>query len=333
MKCNPHPSILKTLIKLGAGFEIASARELDQVVAVGADPSEVLFSNPVKPEAHIARAYQKGVWRYAFDSREELRKLAAAAPGAAVVVRLAVDPHRSEVASEGKFGVDPATAASLMLTAKAMGLEPYGVAFHVGSQALSPSAWRSPIAAAGSVMADLADRGVRLRMIDVGGGFPARYTSCPPPLAAYGAVIAEELARLPYPVLAVAEPGRSLVAEAGTLVATVIGTAVRAGRRWVHLDIGAFNGLMECLETRNQIRYPVSDSLASPDREPCHLTGPTCDSQDSIMFDVNLSAGIGPGDQVYLGSVGAYTTVYASTFNGFDAPSIWSDQGTWEEGA
>ena len=120
---------------------------------------------------------------------------------------------------------------------------------------------------------------------------------------------------LPYEVRVVAEPGRALVA-------TVIGTAVRAGQRWIHLDVGAFNGLMESLDTGNRLRFPVHDSRRSPVRELCHLTGPTCDSQDTILFDVPLSVGLRAGDQVYLGCAGAYTTVYASTFNGFQVPDV-----------
>ncbi len=118
------------------------------------------------------------------------------------------------------------------------------------------------------------------------------------------------------------EPGRALVAEAGTIVATVIGIAHRSGTRWVHLDVGAFNGLMESLETRNRLRYPLSDSRRSRVRGRCHLTGPSCDSQDTILFDAELSAEIATGDQVYIGSTGAYTTVYASEFNGFAAPVV-----------
>jgi ornithine decarboxylase len=112
------------------------------------------------------------------------------------------------------------------------------------------------------------------------------------------------------------------VAEAGRLRANVIGTAVRGGRRWAHLDVGAFNGLMESLETGNQLRFPASDSRGSARRDRFHLTGPTCDSQDTIMFDVELSADLRTGDQVYLDGTGAYTTVYASRFNGFDVPAV-----------
>ncbi|WP_433047588.1 type III PLP-dependent enzyme [Dactylosporangium sp. CS-033363] len=322
MKCNPHPEILGLLHALGGRFEIASAAELDALLAIGADPAQVLSSNPVKPLPHIARQHAAGVWRYSFDSEDELDKLAVAAPGAAVVVRLAAHQIRSGVPSEGKFGVDADHAVTLMLAARERGLRPYGAAFHVGSQMLLPHAWRAPLRAVGYLMSKLAAEDVFLQMVNLGGGFPARYTGKIPPMADYGAVIGAALADLPYPVAAVCEPGRALVAEAGTLHTTVIGTAVRGGRRWAHLDVGAFNGLMESLETGNELRFPVADSRAGAARDRFHLTGPTCDSQDTIMFDVELSADLRAGDRVTLGGTGAYTTVYASRFNGFDAPMI-----------
>jgi ornithine decarboxylase len=113
------------------------------------------------------------------------------------------------------------------------------------------------------------------------------------------------------------------VAEAGVMVATVIGLAERRGQRWAHLDVGAFNGLMEALETGNQLRYPIADSRRSERRLPFHLTGPTCDSQDTILFDVPLSADIAVGDRVFIHSAGAYTTSYASRFNGFEVPATY----------
>jgi ornithine decarboxylase len=89
---------------------------------------------------------------------------------------------------------------------------------------------------------------------------------------------------------------------------------------WLHLDVGAFNGVMEALETRNALRFPMSDSRRAAARSRYHVTGPSCDSQDTILFDASLSAGLVAGDRVYLGTAGAYTTAYASAFNGFDVP-------------
>jgi ornithine decarboxylase len=322
MKCNPHPAVLRRLQLLGSNFEIASAPELDTLLELGVDPAQVIYSNPVKPISHIERTFRGGVARFAFDSLDELAKLGAAAPGSAVVVRLGAQPERSDVPSEGKFGVDPDVAVTLLLAAREYGLRPHGVAFHVGSQMLTPSAWKAPLQSVAQIMNELLRHDVFLGLIDVGGGFPARYGTVPLPPDEYGAVILDGLAELPYPVSVVAEPGRALVAEAGTLTATVIGMAERAGERWVHLDVGAFNGFMESLETRNRLRYPVGDSRGSARRDRYHLTGPTCDSQDTILFDVELSADLVTGDQVYVGSAGSYTIVYASAFNGFDIPTV-----------
>jgi ornithine decarboxylase len=104
------------------------------------------------------------------------------------------------------------------------------------------------------------------------------------------------------------------------LVATVIGTAERGGHGWLHLDVGAFNGMMETLLTQNRLVYPLADSRARQQRRRYHVTGPTCDSQDTMCYGVTLSRGLAPGDRVYIYTAGAYTTCYASTFNSFDAP-------------
>jgi len=322
MKCNPHPAVLTLLHALGSSFEIASGPEMDVLLDLGVSPAQIQYSNPVKPIGHIARAYAAGVRQFSFDSLDEVRKLGHAAPGSQVVVRLAANRLRSDVPSEGKFGVDVDSAVALMVAARDHGLSPHGVAFHVGSQMLSPHAWCLPLRSVGRLMDRLSAEDIFLSLVNLGGGFPARYASPPPPLSEYATVIEAGLAELPYPVCAVIEPGRAVVAEAGTLTATVIGTAVRGGERWVHLDVGAFNGLMESLETNNQLRFPVRDSRGSLARDRFHLTGPSCDSQDTILFDVELSADLSSGDRVYIGSTGAYTTVYASTFNGFDVPAV-----------
>ena len=318
-KCNPHPAVLQRLHAIGSSFEIASAMELETLQDIGVEPAELIYSNPVKPIAHIVRAYQAGVRRFAFDSLDELAKLATVAPDASVFVRLAAHQTMSDVPSEGKFGVDPDAAVGLLLAARDHGLDPCGITFHVGSQMLSPLAWKRPL----QTVADVMDKcGIRLRMVDLGGGFPARYGAQPLPLTEYAEVIAAGLAELPYEVDAVIEPGRAVVAEAGTLITTVIGTALRHGDRWAHLDVGAFNGLMESLETNNRLRFPVSDSRGSACRDRFHLTGPTCDSQDTILYGVELSADLATGDRVFIGSTGSYTTVYASHFNGFDPPTV-----------
>jgi ornithine decarboxylase len=322
VKCNPDPRILSRLKAAGSAFEIASYSELQTLTSLGVRADEVIFSNPVKPWTQIREAARAGVWRFAFDSRSELDKLATHAPGAAVSVRLGTRKLGSKVPSEGKFGVDVIQAVQLMRDARSLGLRPYGIAFHVGSQMTDPRAWEDATRQSARVLRALQAHDITLGMLNIGGGFPARYADPVPELAGYGACIRRAVQRhLPYPLRLCAEPGRALVAEAGVLVATVIGTAERAGSSWLHLDVGAFNGMIETLLTQNRLVYPLADSRATDERRRYHITGPTCDSQDTMFFGVPLSRGLVPGDRVYIYTAGAYTTCYASTFNGCDAPT------------
>jgi ornithine decarboxylase len=323
VKANPHPRLLACLHAAGCRFEAASWAEVRAVIRVGADPSAVLFTNPVKPAADIARAWKAGVWRFAADSDTELDKIARNAPGSAVLLRIDTGAG-STVGDQGKFGIPPAQASGLARLARSLGLTPYGLAFHVGSQTMDPRAWDGPIRQAAQIMTALAADGIRLAMLDVGGGFPVRYDTDPPPLADYAAVIRGAVARLPYPVQLACEPGRAIAAPAGTMTASVIGTAWRGGTLRVSLDTGAFHGLIEALESGRELRFPVTIPTAGNRAlVPCTLTGPSCDSQDTILDRVWLPTPL-VGDQVLIGNAGAYTTCYSgrSNFNGYPAPAI-----------
>jgi len=189
---------------------------------------------------------------------------------------------------------------------------------------MDPTAWDGPIRQCAQIMTVLAADGIKFAMLDVGGGFPARYDTDPPPLASYAAAINDAAARLPYPVRLACEPGRAIAAPAGTMIASVIGTAWRHGTLRVSLDTGAFHGLIEALESGRELRFPVTIPAAQ-DRTPvpCTLTGPSCDSQDTILDQVWLPMPRA-GDRVLIGNTGAYTTCYSgrSAFNGYPAPAV-----------
>jgi ornithine decarboxylase len=326
MKCNPAAEIITTLVAGGAGVEIASLGELRMLERIGIDPAGALYSNPVKPPAHIAEAYRAGLWRFSFDSPNELAKLAEHAPGAAVYVRIRVDDKDSVFPLSRKFGVDVDEAYDLMLMARELGLRPYGITFHVGSQCSSPDAWRAAVADSGALMNRLAAADIELAMLDLGGGFPARYVTGVPSIGEIAAVINRALDELlPYrPKLVAAEPGRHLVAESAVMAAGVIGRERRGDENWVFVDVGAYNGMMETLQTANGWDYPLWTSLADHADVP-HLpftvTGPSCDSSDTMFVHVMLPATLEVGDTVYIGSAGAYTLSYASAFNGFPPPT------------
>jgi len=323
VKANPDPRLLACLRAAGCRFEVASWAEVRAVIRAGADPATVLFTNPVKPAGDIARAWRAGVWRFAADSDTELHKIAGNAPGAAVLLRLDAGAVGA-VGDQGKFGAPPAQVPALARLAVSLGLKPYGLAFHVGSQTLDPAAWDGPIRQCAQLMSALAADGITLAMLDLGGGFPVRYDTDPPPLAEYAAAISRAAARLPYPVRLACEPGRAIAAPAGTMVASVIGVAWRHRTVRVSLDTGAFHGLIEALESGRELRFPVTIPAGGHRMlVPCTLTGPSCDSQDTILDLVWLPM---PqvGDQVLIGNAGAYTTCYSgrSTFNGYPAPSV-----------
>jgi ornithine decarboxylase len=326
MKCNPAPEVLNTLAARGAGFEIASIGELRLLQRLGVDPAEVLYSNPVKPPAHIAAAHAAGLWRFSFDSPNELAKIAENAPGAAVYVRLRVDDSNSVFPLSRKFGTGVDEAFDLMLLALDLGLRPYGITFHVGSQCGNPAAWRAAIGAAGRLMSRLALADIRIGMLDVGGGFPARYVEPVPSIQAIGEMINPALAELlPYrPDLVAAEPGRHLVAESSVMAAGVIGRERRGDENWLFVDVSAYHGMMETLQTANGWDYPLwtsRDDHADVLHVPFTVTGPSCDSSDTMFSGVLLPATLDVGDTLYIGSAGAYTLSYASAFNGFDPPT------------
>jgi ornithine decarboxylase len=326
MKCNPSPEILTTLAANGAGFEIASLGELRMLQRIGVDPAEVLYSNPVKPPAHIAEAHKAGLWRYSFDSPNELAKIAEHAPGAAVYIRLRVDDKASVFPLSRKFGADVEDALDLMLLAERLGLRPYGITFHVGSQCGNPAAWRQAIGDAGRLMEKLRAEGIEIGMLDMGGGFPARYIEDVPAIEAIGATVTPALSELlPYrPELLAAEPGRHLVAESAVMAVTVIGRERRGDEDWLFVEVGAYNGMMETLQTANGWEYPLWTSVPGHGEVPqlsFTVTGPSCDSSDTTFLGVSLPATIDVGDILYIGSAGAYTLSYASAFNGFDPPT------------
>ena len=325
MKCNPAPEVIRVLAAGGANFEVASIGELRLLRALGVDPAEVLFSNPVKAPGHIAAAHREGVWRFSFDSPNELAKIAEQAPGAAVYVRLRVDDTGSRFPLSRKFGTDAEDAYDLMLLARRLGLRPYGVTFHVGSQCTSVDAWRGAIRSAGTLMDRLRADGIVLEMLDLGGGFPARYSAGVPSIEELGAVIGAALADLPYrPALIAAEPGRFLVAESAVMAATIIGREMRGAENWLFVEVSAYHGLMEAAQTPGGGDFPVWSSLAGHADAPTlpfTITGPSCDSSDTIGYGIALPATLTVGDVLFFGATGAYTLAYASSFNGFPPPT------------
>ena len=213
-KANPHPEIVNTLDRCGAGFEVASGAELQILLECDIEARNIMFGNPVKAPLDIRDAYDAGVACFSFDSASEIVKLALEAPGSAVCIRLATTGSGSRFTMSKRCGVGPHEAVELLKLARNFGLVPFGCTFHVGSQNTGPRSWDQPVEDCAFVMSEFERlHGSRLQMLNIGGGFPAQYKEDQvPPLEDYGSSILASVERLSYPVELVAAPGRALVA-------------------------------------------------------------------------------------------------------------------------
>ncbi len=285
VKANPHPAVLAAVTAAGANFDVASPAEVRAALAAGASPDDLVYSNPVKRRDHVTEAAALGVRIFVVDSLPEVHKVAEAAPGTAVLCRLVTSGEGSDWPLSRKYGCSVGQAVEILGLAAELGLDPAGVSFHVGSQQRDPNAWRSPIAAAATVFESLRRDGHAPWLLDLGGGFPARHEGEIPPLAAYGAVIEDQLRQSfgEHRPRTIVEPGRAVVGDAGALVTTVIGVVQRGETRWVYLDAGVFTGLVETLD--EAIRYRIETSADGGPTGPCVLAGPTCDSAD-VLYQV-----------------------------------------------
>mgnify|MGYP001791619306 CR=1 FL=1 len=323
VKANPAPEILELLAELGSNFDCASVQEIDMALAAGASPERISFGNTIKKERDVAAAFTRGVSLFAVDCEAEVEKVARQAPGARVFCRILCDGDGAEWALSRKFGCEPDMAVGVLEHAHRQGLNAYGVSFHVGSQQKNPHAWDEALASAANIFRTLSDRGIELRMVNLGGGFATKYLEEIPGEGEYGQAINASIRshfgnRIPETII---EPGRGMVGNAGVIKSEVILVSQKAKDdiRWVYLDIGKFNGLAETMD--EAIRYPIQAVGREEDAvAPVVLAGPTCDSVD-VMYEKKpypLPISLEIGDELLIGGTGAYTTTYASVaFNGF----------------
>ncbi len=329
VKANPAPELLALLNELGSCFDTASVQEMRLVLEAGATAERISFGNTIKKERDIVRALELGVRLFAVDCEAEVEKIARAAEltGAQdvrVFCRILCDGAGAEWPLSRKFGCVPEMAVEVLEHAWRLGLDAYGVSFHVGSQQANTEAWDQALAASAAIFRECAERGIRLSMVNLGGGFPTRYLKQIPAVDAYGQSIFEALSRhfgnrIPETII---EPGRGMVGNAGVIEAEVVLVSKKSRAddeiRWVYLDIGKFGGLAETMD--EAIRYAIRTPHDGEAATPCVLAGPTCDSADvmyeRIPYDLPVSLSI--GDKVLIEGTGAYTSTYAAVaFNGF----------------
>lgn len=343
VKANDAPEVLAALH--AAGLRDFDAASLDEIARIHALPgARAHVMNPIKSRALIRAAYfDYGVRTFAFDSAEELDKILAETGEACdltLMLRIICPNTHSEIPLEGKYGVALGAAGDLLTRARAAA-ERLGLTFHVGSQAMSPDGFGDALRITARYIATAP---AQIDIVDVGGGFPARYPGLePPPLAEFVTAIAESFDRLWVGENCElwAEPGRALVAEAESVLVRV---DARKGAT-LYINDGAFGALFDAAHANfifpARALRPGAGEMAGP-ATGFALFGPTCDSFDHLPGPFMLPADIAEGDYIEIGNVGAYGHVMASPFNGFgqyervvvrDAPMMSLYAGPAEAGA
>lgn len=322
LKANPNDEIVLLLNDLGSHFDVASTHELDQLLRLGVSPERISYGNTIKKREDVEYFFDKGVRLFVTDSFEDLRNIADKAPGANVFFRILTDGTGSDWPLSRKFGAHPDVVYSLILKAKEWGLSPFGISFHVGSQQRDIGQWDEALARCKYLFDAASEAGIRLKMINLGGGFPANYLEQTNPVINYTSEIkrfVEEDFADEHPLIYL-EPGRSIVGDAGVLVSEIIRVSKKTKSSyhpWVFLDVGKFGGLIETID--ESIRFPIYVDKAGKEEEVI-LAGPTCDSMDILYekFKYIVPHSIEEGDRVYILTTGAYTQSYCSiNFNGF----------------
>jgi ornithine decarboxylase len=328
VKANSDTAIVQTFYDAGASFDVASVAEFlnvhDKIKRLPAKQRQdfiwdrIIYANPIKAIETLQRLdpYKPLV---TYDNYEEVVKIANYAPHSGLVLRLRVPNTGSMVELSSKFGALPGEAVDLIAFAHNNKLEVEGLSFHVGSQCTNPQNYTQALHLAASVFSEAKARGFDLKLLDIGGGFPAHYDDTVPPFSRLAKMIVSELDRLfPEPIEILAEPGRFLVASAATAVARIIGKAVRGGKLCYYLDDGVYHTFSGVIFDHAQ--YHLKSFKKGP-RQICSVFGPTCDALDTISLAEQLPD-MEIGELVYSENIGAYSAASSTSFNGFPPAKV-----------
>lgn len=328
VKANPAPEIVETFYKAGASFDVASIGEFRLVYENirNLPPRErqdyiwdkIIYANPIKDRATLEELdpYKPLV---TYDNLVEIGKIRKHAPHAGLALRIRVPNTGSMVELSSKFGASPGEAADLIAAAFDAGLVVEGLCFHVGSQCTNFDNYVQALNMSAQILEEADGRGFPLKLLDIGGGFPAPYDGSGKRFRELARMLNAEFRRLfPKELEILAEPGRFLVATAATLVAEVIGKAERDGKRCYYLNDGIYHTFSGVLFDHCQYRLKAFKKGAT---QLCAVFGPTCDALDTIsqaepLPELNL------GDLLYSENIGAYSHASSTWFNGFPPATV-----------
>jgi ornithine decarboxylase len=328
VKANCDPAIVQTFYDAGASFDVASMAEFlivhEKIKHLPEQQRQdfiwdrIIYANPIKAIETLQQLDQyKPLVTY--DNHEEVLKIARYAPHSGLVLRLRVPNTGSMVELSSKFGALPGEAVDLIAFAHNNKLEVEGLSFHVGSQCTNVQNYSQALHLAAGIFSEARTRGFDLKLLDIGGGFPAHYDDTVPAFTSLATTINTELDRLfPAPIEILAEPGRFLVATAATAVAEIIGKAVRGGKLCYYINDGVYHTYSGVIFDHCQ--YHLKSFREGP-TQLCSIFGPTCDALDTISLAEQLPD-LELGDLVYAENMGAYCAASSTFFNGFPPAKV-----------
>jgi ornithine decarboxylase len=328
VKANSNPEIIKTLYDRGASFDVASfpefmlvyryIRHLPKKVRQDFIWDKIIYANTIKQEETL-RKLDRYKPLVTYDNSDELRKIKRHCPHAGVVLRISVPNTGSMVELSSKFGADPSEAVDLIEEALRLGLVVEGISFHVGSQCNNFENYMQALQISSSIFKESESRGHKIMILDIGGGFPVRYHSEVKPFKDLARMLNAEISRLfPKDIQILAEPGRFMVATAGTLVTKIIGKAVRDGKTCYYLDDGVYHTFSGI--AFDHCQYPLK-SFRGGQRKVCAAFGPTCDAFDTISVAEELPD-LEINELLYAENIGAYSIASSTHFNGFPPAKV-----------
>ncbi|MGD0768821.1 MAG: type III PLP-dependent enzyme [Tepidisphaeraceae bacterium] len=328
VKANSDPAIVSTLYKAGASFDVASMPEFlvvhENIKDLPAKQRQdfiwdkIVYANPIKANETLQELDQyKPLVTY--DNVHEIKKIKKHAPHAGLALRLKVPNTGAMVELSSKFGCPPGEAVALIEAAHDVGLIVEGLSFHVGSQCTNYENYVQALSLTSGIFKEAADRGFKLKLIDIGGGFPAHYDDKVGPFRILAQKINSELDRLfPKDIEILAEPGRFLVATSGTLVAKIIGKAFRDGKLCYYINDGVYHTFSGIIF--DHCPYHLKSFKTGP-TQICSVFGPTCDALDTISLAEELPD-LELDDLLYSPNIGAYSHASATYFNGFPPAQV-----------
>jgi ornithine decarboxylase len=316
IKALPIAPVIETIRNLDGYFDIATNGEIDLLRSAEVDPTRCIHTHPIKRLQDINYALEYGVNHFVVENPAEIRKFKGLGKQVVLILRVAFENNLATCNLSAKFGCAQEDCRSLIQLAQSLDLTIGGISFHVGSQMPSSQVHQEAIDWANELYLELEEEGICFSLLDIGGGFPARYTSQDIALATFLAEIKLPLDRFHsnFPDCQIlSEPGRCLAAPALTLITQIVGKKYKNGQHWYYIDDGVYGSFSGQIYDHQQNTVAPLLESAKPLYSSV-VAGPTCDSIDIIDAQAMLPE-MEIGDYLITHNIGAYSMASASDFN------------------